>query len=250
MNSDETNTDIQVLPLIDQSWTVERIFEEYQPYGWEKLFEECKDEIKDISDYLKEKEDEDGSWFPMKKDLLKPFELVTPENVKVVIFGNYPYDKRTTDGEPMADGLAFSTRQISPVLKTIFQEVKNCIPNFEIPLNGSLESWTSNGVLLINRSLTVQPNKANSHGNIWLGFIRKLILFLNEVNQNAVYLLWGQDNKMLKEHISNKNPVLISGYPNAKSFEINQTFEGCKHFKLANEILQKKNIPVVNWNLR
>lgn len=111
-------------------------------------------------------------------------------NVKVVILGQDPYH-----GPGQAHGLCFSVQKDTkppPSLKNIFKELKNELPDFQVPTHGCLESWAQQGVLLLNASLTVEKGKANSHSKCgWQEFTDKIIRIVNSNCSNVVFLLWG-----------------------------------------------------------
>ena len=80
----------------------------------------------------------------------------------VVILGQDPYH-----GPGQAHGLSFSVPDgIShpPSLVNIFKELKTDVGKI-YPKNGSLNSWSSQGVLLLNAILTVAASQAGSHQN-------------------------------------------------------------------------------------
>ena len=78
-------------------------------------------------------------------------------------------------------GLSFSVPKeinIPPSLKNIYKELKDDL-NIE-NLHGDLTNWNKQGVLLLNRSLTVREGKSNSHKKMWNGFMEKVIEYINE----------------------------------------------------------------------
>ena len=128
--------------------------------------------------------------FPAPANIFNAFNLCPLDNVKVVIIGQDPYH-----GENEAHGLAFSVKKgvrIPPSLRNIFKELKNEYEDFEIPNNGCLMPWVEEGVLLLNATLTVEKDKANSHKNIgWQNFTDKIIELINQKEEPVVFLLWG-----------------------------------------------------------
>lgn len=112
------------------------------------------------------------------------------KDVKVVILGQDPYH-----GPNQAHGLAFSVNRsvaIPPSLRNMYQELKQDIKGFEIPRHGDLRGWARQGVLLLNASLTVRANEANSHaGRGWEKITDATIKWLNDNSKGVVFLLWG-----------------------------------------------------------
>src|SRR5262245_8360669 len=98
-----------------------------------------------------------GKVFPPPKNIFRAFEMCAPKDIKVVILGQDPYH---TPG--VADGLAFSTlpgNPVPPSLQNIFKEIE---AEFGGPINKDpdLTRWASQGVLLLNASLSVKSGIA------------------------------------------------------------------------------------------
>ena len=200
----------------------------------------------DIMNFL-EKELVSKAIFPPKEEIFTALEKLPYDEVKVVIIGQDPYH-----GENEAHGLAFSVKKgvrIPPSLRNIFKELKNEYEDFEIPNNGCLMPWVEEGVLLLNATLTVEKDKANSHKNIgWQNFTDKIIELINEKEEPVVFLFWG--NFAISKRILITNPkhlILESVHPSPLS--ASRGFFGNGHFVKVNEFLEKNSIKPINWNL-
>lgn len=200
----------------------------------------------DIMNFL-EKESLSKTIFPPKDEIFRALEKLPYDKVKVVIIGQDPYH-----GENEAHGLAFSVKKgvkIPPSLRNIFKELKNEYEDFEIPNNGCLMPWVEEGVLLLNATLTVEKDKANSHKNIgWQNFTDKIIELINQKEEPVVFLLWG--NFAISKRILITNPkhlILESVHPSPLS--ASRGFFGNGHFVKVNEFLEKNGIKPINWNL-
>ena len=180
---------------------------------------------------------------PLPMDIFKAFELCSYQETKVVIFGQDPYFQ---DG--LANGLAFSVDKNNPIpasLKNIYKEIKNDI-GVILSKNGSLDSWASQGVLLLNSCLTVEVSKPGSHsGAGWENFIKEVVLLLNKKN-NLVFLLWGKNAKKYKKYI-NPNSHLVLTAPHPSPLSAYRGFFGCKHFSKCNAYLKANGIIEINW---
>lgn len=220
--------------------------------SWNQVFEDAIDEFETINEILKEEKRVCGRIFPDEENIFKAFALTSLDNVKVVIIGQDPYHQLIKiDGKnvPRAQGLSFSVHkddQIPSSLKNIFIEIHNTVPGFKTPTNGDLTYWCEQGVLLLNTCLTVNPNAAGSHGDIWLGFIDRVIKAITMVNKKCIYLLWGREAQKLEKNIGGKGIVLTAAHPSGLS--ANRGFFGCDHFNKVNEILTKNNETTINWN--
>jgi uracil-DNA glycosylase len=178
--------------------------------------------------------------YPNKNDRLA-FTNTPISDIKVVVVGQDPYH-----GEGQSNGLAFSVSKgvkIPPSLKIILKEA-----GIDNPTHGDLTGWAQQGVLLLNRILTVEKGKPMSHKGIgWEVFTNNLIEFLNEHRSGLIYMLWGEKAKKLSKLISPSNHILIAGHPSPLNRKNN--FSGCEHFAMANIILQNKGEKTINWRI-
>jgi uracil-DNA glycosylase len=171
---------------------------------------------------------------------------VTPfEQLKVVILGQDPYHD-----EGQAHGLCFSVpdgKALPPSLQNIFKEIKKDL-GINIPESGNLERWASQGVLLLNATLTVEAHKAASHQNKgWEIFTDSVIQEISNHKKDIVFLLWGNYAKQKVKLIdSNKHLVLMSGHPSPLCANRGLWF-GNKHFSVTNEFLRSKNKGQIIW---
>tara|TARA_Y100000591_G_C21514389_1_gene536262 strand:+ start:46 stop:696 length:651 start_codon:yes stop_codon:yes gene_type:complete len=188
--------------------------------SWSDLFENniIKEKIDNINQEL-EKElellDNIIDIFPKPDKILNCFDLCDVEDVKVILVGQDPYiNKFDINGivTPQAMGLSFSVPKginIPPSLKNIYKELKDDL-NIE-NLHGDLTNWNKQGVLLLNRSLTVREGKSNSHKKMWNGFMEKVVEYINEKKSNCIFILWGNDAKKLKKLINNDKHLILEG---------------------------------------
>lgn len=166
--------------------------------------------------------------------------------VEVVLLGQDPYHNKG-----QAHGLSFSVPpgvQPPPSLINIFKELKADI-GIQIPATGDLESWATQGVLLLNASLSVRQNEPGSHSKIgWLRFTDTVIEKLSEQKKGIIFLLWGkfaQEKQSLIDET--KHFVLKAAHPSP--FSADKGFFGCRHFSKTNELLVKQNKEPINWKL-
>jgi uracil-DNA glycosylase len=116
-----------------------------------------------LEQFLIEEKNRGYQILPPNLEIFEALNKTPFEKVKVVIIGQDPYH-----GPMQAHGLCFSVNDgisIPPSLRNIFKELKSDI-NFKIPKSGNLISWAQQGVLLLNSTLTVRLNEANSHSKI------------------------------------------------------------------------------------
>lgn len=183
---------------------------------------------------------------PQGSELACLFHLEDLRNVKVVIVGQDPYIN------PMqAHGLAFSVQPGNtnpPSLVNILKELESDLGIVRED-SGYLGKWSEQGVLLLNRVLTVERGKSKSHTGLgWEEFTEKLITLVDELNSGIVFLLWGKEAQKVESLLDNKqNTVLKASHPSP--FSAHRGFFGCKHFSKTNEILIKNSRTPIDWSL-
>jgi uracil-DNA glycosylase len=183
---------------------------------------------------------------PPKKLIFNAFEKCKLNDLKVVIIGQDPYH-----GVGEANGLCFSVNEgvkIPPSLKNIFAEINADFDAVFLPTNGNLERWAKQGMLLLNASLTVRKDEANSHKHLkWNVFTDSLINYLSDNCENIVFLLWGSfaQKKGIKIN-REKHLVLECGHPSP--LRANRGFWfGNKHFSQTNTYLKSNGKTPIEW---
>jgi uracil-DNA glycosylase len=186
--------------------------------------------------------------YPEKTDTFKAFKLTPPDKVLVVILGQDPY----IHGE--AHGLSFGLKQgvvkIPPSLRIILDEVnKDVYSGEKTSFDTSLESWATQGVLLLNTILTVEDGKSLSHaGYGWEKFTVSVIEALAKMDKPLVIMLWGGHAKKYSIYFTNsKHHILQASHPAAELHRRGAGFTGCKHFSTCNDILLEQSLPTIVW---
>ena len=184
--------------------------------------------------------------YPPKEDIFAALKNTPFKDVKVVIVGQDPYH-----GEGEAMGLSFSVHdgiKLPPSLKNIYKELEDDL-GYKPVNSGDLTKWTKEGVLLLNATLTVVKDTANSHAKLgWDKFTDYVIKVLNEKEEPVVFILWGNFARSKKEFITNKRHLVIeSAHPSP--FSARNGFFGSKPFSKTNEFLKKNNIKEIDWDL-
>jgi len=183
--------------------------------------------------------------YPSGKFIFNAFNSTPTDNVKAVIIGQDPYH-----GPNQAHGLCFSVPngvKPPPSLVNIFKELNDDI-NKPIPESGNLEGWAREGVLLLNSTLTVIANKANSHKNSgWTKFTDRSIELLSNYRKNIVFLLWGAYAHKKEELINPDNNHLILKTVHPSPLSAYNGFFGCKHFSKTNSYLEENEYSPIKW---
>ena len=189
--------------------------------------------LKDISRKLTD------DFIPSKENIFKCLELA-PDEVKVVILGQDPYPNPTH-----AMGLAFSVQNS---IKTLPASLKNIFKELDADLSikrieGDLSDWASQGVLLLNRSLTVIPKLPDSHADIgWHEFTEEIIRVV--ASRGAIGVLWGKGAQNLSG-LFNQLDLFSSPHPSPLSAY--RGFFGSKPFSKVNNRLREKGLTPIKW---
>ena len=179
--------------------------------------------------------------FPPGKLVFNAFNLCPFDKVKVVILGQDPY----YNGQAM--GLSFSVPKgikLPPSLRKIYKEIGEdlCKP---MPESGDLTRWAEQGVLLLNTTLTVRADGANSHKHLgWQKFTDAAIKALSEHREHIVFMLWGNDAKKKERLIdTNRHRIIKSYHPAAR-----QRYKFKKHqFTCCNAYLKQQGLDEIDW---
>lgn len=183
--------------------------------------------------------------YPKGQQIFSAFNHCPLPEVKVVIIGQDPYH-----GEGQANGLCFSVHDgipHPPSLVNIFRELNTDL-GVPYPLSGNLERWASQGVLLLNATLTVRANSAGSHQKQgWETFTDAVIKAVSAHCNHVVFMLWGGYAKEKSKLIDPaKHCILTAGHPSPLSANRGYWF-GNKHFSQANAYLKANGKNEIIW---
>ncbi len=184
--------------------------------------------------------------FPPENEVFTALRLTSFQNTKVVILGQDPYHRIH-----QAHGLSFSVRdgvKIPPSLRNIFTELHDDL-GIATPSHGDLTSWATQGVLLLNTTLTVRQGEAGSHqGHGWETFTDAVITALNQRSECCVFVLWGAPARKKKGLITSpQHQVIESAHPSPLSAR--NGFFGSKPFSQVNRTLQSAGHDPISWSL-
>lgn len=183
--------------------------------------------------------------YPKGKHIFSAFDHCPFHDTKVVIIGQDPYH-----GPNQANGLCFSVQDgipHPPSLVNIFKEMKTDV-GVPYPKSGNLERWASQGVLLLNATLTVRAHQAGSHQKKgWETFTDAAIQTLSQHTEGIIFLLWGGFAKKKSQLIdTGKHHILTSGHPSPLSANRGLWF-GNQHFSKTNQLLASMDKPLITW---
>ena len=222
-----------------------RPLEEVVEAGWARALAPVAPVIAEMGEFLRAENAAGRRYLPAGANVLRAFQQPF-DAVRVLIVGQDPYP---TPGH--AVGLSFSvspeTRPLPRSLMNIFREYSEDLGH-PAPSNGDLTPWAEQGVLLLNRCLTVAPGAPASHRNKgWEAVTEQAIKALVERDADPlVAILWGRDARNLVPLLQDV-PCVESAHPSPMSAA--NGFFGSRPFSRANALLEEIGGDPVEWKL-
>jgi uracil-DNA glycosylase len=212
--------------------------------SWRAPLSEVAKNITAMGEFLRQEIGDGRSYLPSGENILRAFQSDF-DSVRVLILGQDPYP---TPGH--AIGLSFAvSRDTSPLprsLQNIFRELQSDL-NIPTPVHGDLSAWTSQGVLLLNRVLTVRPGNPGSHrGKGWEEVTECAIRALADRESPLVAILWGKDAQTIVPFLGD-TPMITSAHPSPMSAD--RGFFGSKPFSRTNTFLGLQGACNIDWKL-
>lgn len=189
--------------------------------------------------------------YPEKKNVFSAMRQTSLGETSVVIIGQDPYFNYHPGKGPEAHGLSFSVRDgfpVPPSLRNILKEINNDIyGGRQVSVQSDLTRWASQGVLLLNASLTVIAKKPNSHADLgWHELTDNIIETISLKKKGVVFMLWGAFAQKKKHLIdTSRNLILATSHPSPLS--AHRGFLGSGVFSRCNEYLKKNNCKEIVW---
>lgn len=217
--------------------------------SWKEVLQEefKKTYMKELSRFLVEERSK-YTVYPPQDQVFSAFALTPFDKVKVVIVGQDPYH-----GPSQAHGLSFSVLpgvKVPQSLRNIFKELKSDL-GIEAPNHGSLASWASQGVFMLNATLTVRAGEPLSHkGQGWEEFTDAVIKALAQRKAPLVFILWGKSAKEKIERVLKDDMHhLVLSAPHPSPYSAASGFLGSKPFSQSNAFLQKNGQQPIDWTI-
>jgi uracil-DNA glycosylase len=184
--------------------------------------------------------------YPPPDEVFTALHLTPYADTRVLIVGQDPYH-----GLGQAHGLCFSVRRgvpAPPSLQNIFSELHDDL-GAPTPDHGCLESWATQGVLLLNTSLTVRAHAAASHaGKGWERFTDRVIETVNSKPERVVFVLWGAHARRKRTLVTGAQHVIVeSAHPSPLSAR--NGFFGSRPFSRINAALAEAGRGTIDWTL-
>jgi uracil-DNA glycosylase len=226
-----------------QSRYAERVAESWRSQvaaDWAAALEPVAPLLSSIGAFLREEIAAGRGYLPASDVILRAFRTPLAE-VRVLIVGQDPYP---TPGDPV--GLCFSVGEGQPMPRSLINiatELRNDTGGALV--DGDLTPWTEQGVMLLNRVLTVRPGASGSHrGKGWEQFTEHAIRSLATRGGPLTAILWGRDAQVARAFLG-EVPTIESAHPSPLS--ASSGFFGSRPFSRANALLEQQGAPPIRW---
>lgn len=212
--------------------------------SWAAALEPVAGQITAMGAFLRAEVAAGRTYLPAGEKILRAFAAPLPA-ARVLIVGQDPYP---TPGHPI--GLSFAVdRSVRPIprsLENIYRELRDDL-GIDTPQHGDLSAWARQGVVLLNRVLTVAPGAPASHrGKGWEAVTDAAIAALVARGCPLVAILWGRDAASLAPALGSV-PIITSPHPSPLS--ASRGFFGSKPFSRANALLAQQGADPIDWRL-
>jgi uracil-DNA glycosylase len=212
--------------------------------GWARALAPVEADVAEMGQFLRSEILAGRNYLPAGPHVLRAFTQPFDE-VRVLVVGQDPYP---TPGHPI--GLSFAVAsEVWPLprsLANIFRELQDDL-GLPAPTSGDLTPWTRQGVLLLNRVLTVAPGKSGSHqGKGWEKVTEQAVRALAARDRPLVAVLWGRQAQSVRALLPGVTRI-ESVHPSPLS--ASGGFFGSKPFSRANAALIQAGADPVDWRL-
>lgn len=205
--------------------------------------DEISEILKEIISFLDKKQEE---IYPTPNNIFNCFYTPSFNSIKVILIGEEPYHTLNT-----ATGFCFDVQngcRFPVSLQNIYKELE--LEGYYPTRDGSLKHWASQGVLLLNTSLTVKKGEPESHTELWGGFFEKVIEKLI-TKDFVVWVILGEKARLFIHKIPKTHKILEATHPSFhsayKPSDTQQAFIGSNIFKKVNDILHTRGIEKISY---
>jgi uracil-DNA glycosylase len=216
-------------------------FEQMHP-TWQYALGDCRDLLLLMEVQLA---GESRPYMPIDQRVMRAFETSMDE-VRVLLIGQDPYPT-----ENVAIGLSFAvdlkvSESLPRSLQNILKEVTSDLGP-KVKVGGDLTKWADQGVMLLNRHLTVPVGEASGHDDLgWARFTDKAVAALAaRRGEKLVAILWGKQAAEV-EHLLGSAQIIKSAHPSPLS--ASRGFFGSKPFSKTNDALKRVGLKPVKWD--
>ncbi|WP_435202228.1 uracil-DNA glycosylase [Janibacter sp. GS2] len=212
--------------------------------SWADALEPVAPTITRMGDFLRAEVANGHGYLPDGDAVLRAFTIPVDE-VRVLVVGQDPYP---TPGHPV--GLSFAVApDVHPLPRSLQNIHRELVDDLGVPHpgHGDLTAWAEQGVMLLNRCLTVRPGAPNSHqGQGWEAVTDRAIEVLAHREGPLVAILWGRSARDLAPRLGT-HPCVESAHPSPLSAR--RGFFGSRPFSRTNDLLTGLGAAPIDWRL-
>lgn len=176
---------------------------------------------------------------PSPEETFLPLRVTPFTTVKAVMIGTQPYRSK------QAGGIPYSIREDDFQIPESLQQMGRSLSHdlfddqFQI-FRKDLLLWASQGVLMLNQSMTLQIESKENHAAYWRAFILEIIQHLNTIKDRKIpFVLLTKLPNPIRSTIN--HPIIDVGDP------LDSSFVSSKIFSRVNEYLTEDNVRIINW---
>ncbi|KRE36054.1 uracil-DNA glycosylase [Janibacter sp. Soil728] len=212
--------------------------------SWAQALQPVAPTIAAMDDFLRHEAAEGRGHLPAREHVLRAF-TITLDEVRVLVVGQDPYP---TPGH--AIGLSFAVApDVRPLPRSLVNIHRELVDDLAVPApsTGDLTPWAQQGVMLLNRCLTVRPGAPDSHrGKGWESVTDRAIEVLAARGGPLVAILWGRKARNLAPALGDV-PRIESAHPSPLSAR--HGFFGSRPFSRTNDLLARQGADPIDWRL-
>jgi len=211
---------------------------------WAHALAPAEPALRAAGQFLRDEVAAGREYLPAADAVLRAFHRPLAD-VRVLVVGQDPYP---TPGHPM--GLSFSVQaDVRPLPRSLENVFRELVADVGVPrpTTGDLTPWADQGVMLLNRVLTVRPGAPAPHRRKgWEQVTDRAIAALVERGGPLVAVLWGRDAQSLRPALRDV-PVVASAHPSPLS--ASRGFFGSRPFSQVDALLREQGAEPVDWRL-
>ena len=211
---------------------------------WARVLAPVEGRLHELGDFLRTEGQAGRGYLPDGDRVLRAFTRPLSE-VRVLIVGQDPYP---TPGHPI--GLSFAVeRDVRPLPRSLANIYSELESDLGIPRasHGDLTAWQDQGVLLLNRVLTVSPGAPASHRRRgWEEITEHALRALVARGGPLVAILWGRDAQSLIPLLG-EVPHVASPHPSPLS--ASRGFFGSRPFSRTDALLAQQGAAPIDWRI-
>lgn len=175
-------------------------------------------------------------------NVFKAFKLCPWDSLQIVIIGTEPGPYTGTGPLAFSDASVLYTNHSAAL-------IRQCVAHYKkelyLDFDTSFEHWASQGILMLNRSLTCIQNESSSHKDLWKKFFGAVLYVIEKYKPGTVFLLWGKEAEKYSKLLSVNHHVFSCEHP--MKAHVNKTKWKCNNFAQVDKLFEYYGRDKINW---